>query len=89
MCGKSSEVGFLRKNWGVAFNMRSVGDWGQGIRAVTSTQTEAGSVAPGMQPPAGKPRRGGERAIDACDWPPLRRPLTLAGGPLCDVTISC
>lgn len=32
---------------------------------------------------------GGERASDARDWPPPRRPLTRAGGPLCDVTISC
>lgn len=52
-----------------------------------------GAPIPGCShPPAnrgGAGGGGGERTFDACDWPPLRRPLTRAGGPLCDVTISC
>lgn len=71
MCRKSGEIESLWKNGGVVFSARFVGDWGQGIRAVTSTQPEVQGADPGLQPPAGEPRRGGERTFDACDWPPL------------------
>ncbi|MEJ1278960.1 hypothetical protein NN561_009885 [Cricetulus griseus] len=52
-----------RGGGGVAISARSVDDWGQGIWAVTSTRSEVRSADPGLQPPAGEPRRGGEKNI--------------------------
>lgn len=68
---RAARSNLCRRMGGIVFSARFVGDWGQGIRAITSTQPEVQGADPGLQPPAGEPRRGGERTFDACDWPLL------------------
>lgn len=89
MCRKSGEIESLWKNGGVVFSARFVGDLGAG-NSGSHLHSARGS---GRRSQASATRwrtaEGRGKNIRRLRLAAAPRPLTRAGGPLCDVTISC